>query len=386
MGSERTIDRAAGLTLGPRDNAPLGRHFHTFDALRFFAFLKVFFFHIPASGFGALGYFMSGGSLAVRFFFVLSGFLITYLILAEKERTGRLNVRFFMLRRVLRIWPLYYLIVGFAFFTPFILSVLKLEYSDEGYAPNFLFTAAFLENYVTIVKREAPNVSPLGVIWSICVEEHFYIIWGLVLAYLPIRYVPRLISTGIVLALVGRSIFFYFGLQPYDLLTNLDLFAIGAIPAYLLVAKPDQLDAAVAHVPRSLKWLGVAVVVGAVSVAPHLRGPVHEIVGPTIMGLMFGVLLSMFLSVRSDFGIADTNVFSRLGKYTYGLYLYHVIIINLLIVLFGRAGRSVERFPDALLLVVFALGVSIVVSAISYRYFERPFLALKRYSFPKLAA
>jgi peptidoglycan/LPS O-acetylase OafA/YrhL len=82
------------------------------------------------------------------------------------------------------------------------------------------------------------------------------------------------------------------------------------------------------------------------------------------MGLMFGGLVSMFLSARCDFGIADTNIFSRLGKYTYGLYLYHVIIINLLIVLFRRAGRSVERFPDGLLLVVFALGVSIVVSAL----------------------
>jgi peptidoglycan/LPS O-acetylase OafA/YrhL len=385
MGLERKVDGIVGPVTSPL-NTPPGRHFHTFDALRFFAFLKVFFFHVPATGFGVFGYFMSGGSLAVRFFFVLSGFLITYLILVEKEWTGRLNFKYFMLRRVLRIWPLYYLIIAFAFFTPVLLSVLTLEHSDEGYAPNFLYTAAFLENYVTIVKREAPNVSPLGVIWSICVEEHFYIIWGLLLAYLPTRDVPRLISTSIVLALVSRSVFFYFGLPPYDLLTNLDLFAIGAIPAYVLVARPNQLEHAAAGVPRSVKWLYVAVLVGAVSVAPHLSGPVHEVVGPTVMGLMFGGLVSMFLSARSNFRIADANIFSRLGKYTYGLYLYHVIIINLLAVLFRRAGRSVETFPDGLLLVVVALGVSIVVSALSYRYFERPFLSLKRYAPPKVRA
>jgi hypothetical protein len=113
MGHQRKIDRNVVPLTSPRLNTPVGRHFHTFDALRFFAFLKVFFFHIPATSFGVFGYFMSGGSLAVRFFFVLSGFLITYLILVEKEWTGRLNFKYFMLRRVLRIWPLYYLIIAF---------------------------------------------------------------------------------------------------------------------------------------------------------------------------------------------------------------------------------------------------------------------------------
>ena len=68
--------------------------------------------------------------------------------------------------------------VAFAFSTPFILSWLNLDHSNEGYEPNFLFTILFLENYVGIALREAPNVSPLGVMWSLCVEEHFYIVWG----------------------------------------------------------------------------------------------------------------------------------------------------------------------------------------------------------------
>ena len=366
-----------------RRNAPLGRHFHTFDALRFFAFLKVFFFHIPAAAFGLAGYLMAGGSLAVRFFFVLSGFLISYLILVEKEQTGRLDFRYFMLRRALRIWPLYYLIVAFAFFTPYILSALKLEYSNEGYAPNFLYTVLFLENYVGILKRNAPNVSPLGVVWSICVEEHFYIVWGLALSHLRRRNVPKLIAASCVLALASRSVFVYLGYPPYDLLTNLDLFAIGAIPAYFLVARPNDLEHAMDRIPRRLKWLGVALVIGAVFIEPHLTGPVHEVWGPTLMGLMFGGLLSLFLSARSNFGIADSNIFSRLGKYTYGLYLYHVIVINLLLVIFTR--EAVEELPMSLLFASLALGVSIVISSISYRYLERPFLSLRRYPARKAA-
>ena len=361
-----------------RRNAPLGRHFHTFDALRFFAFLKVFFFHIPPAAFGLLGYFMAGGTLAVRFFFVLSGFLISYLILVEKEQTGRLDFKHFMLRRVLRIWPLYYLIVAFAFVTPYILSALNLEHSNEGYTPNFLYTVLFLENYVGILRQDAPNVSPLGVIWSICVEEHFYIVWGLALSLLQRRSVPKLIAASCVLALASRSAFVYYGYPTRDLLTNLDLFAIGAIPAYFLVARPNDLEQTVDRIPRRRKWLGVVLVIGAASIEPHLQGPVNEVCGPTLLGLMFGGLLSLFLSSRSNFGIANSNIFSRLGKYTYGLYLYHVIVINLLLAIFR--GVTLERLPVSLLFVSLALGVSIVISAISYHYLEKPFLALKRYA------
>jgi peptidoglycan/LPS O-acetylase OafA/YrhL len=285
-----------------------------------------------------------------------------------------------MLRRVLRIWPLYYVIVAFAFLTPYLLAVLHLEHSDEGYTPNLLYTAAFLENYVGIVKRDAPNISPLGVIWSICVEEHFYLIWGLALYYLPRRAVPRLIVTSVILALISRSVFVHFGYRTLDLLTNFDLFAIGAIPAYLLVARPNALEQAIGRIPQQLKWLVVGTVLCAVFVDPHLQGSVHDVVAPTILGLMFGALLAMFLPIRSSFGIADSSIFSKLGKYTYGLYLYHVIVINLILVLLRRSGVAVEDFPETLLLTALALGISIVISALSYHYFEKPFLLLKRYA------
>jgi peptidoglycan/LPS O-acetylase OafA/YrhL len=107
------------------------RHFHTFDALRFLAFLKVFMLHIPIGYPQLFAYLKGGGSIGVQFFFVLSGFLITYLLAEEKQRTGRINIRLFLLRRALRIWPLYYLMVAFAFATPYILSVLNLNHSDE---------------------------------------------------------------------------------------------------------------------------------------------------------------------------------------------------------------------------------------------------------------
>src|SRR3954470_709736 len=103
------------------------RHFHSFDALRFFAFLKVFLLHLPIIAFPFFSYLKNGGGTGVIFFFVLSGFLITYILLTEKSGSGSINLGHFFLRRILRIWPLYYLMVAFAFCTPFLVSLLHLN-------------------------------------------------------------------------------------------------------------------------------------------------------------------------------------------------------------------------------------------------------------------
>ena len=231
--------------MGARLSRVERRHFHTFDALRCFAFLKVFLFHIPIGYPAAFVYLKAGGDIAVQFFFVLSGFLITYLIISEKTRIGRLNFSRFFARRALRIWPLYYLMVAFAFSTPYILSWLNLEHSNEGYEPNFLFSIAFLENYVAIAMREAPNVSPLGVMWSLCVEEHFYIVWGVLLYFLETRHLPKVILGCLALSIVSRITFIALGYPTLDLFTNFDLFAFGAIPAYLLVEHQERFEKSV---------------------------------------------------------------------------------------------------------------------------------------------
>lgn len=114
-------------------------NFHTFDALRFFSFLIVFFSHIPFEK----TKFMIDGTIGVYFFFVLSGFLITYILLLEKKHSINFSFKRYITRRILRILPLYYSILLFAYATPFILSILNLKSTDIGYNPNWVLSSFF---------------------------------------------------------------------------------------------------------------------------------------------------------------------------------------------------------------------------------------------------
>lgn len=147
------------------------RHFPQLDALRMFAALAVFVCHVlyvtnhfrdPANYLLRLISYM--GSFGVDFFFVLSAFLITSLLMREKDRTGGVNIRAFYFRRILRIWPLYFTALAALYVTGFI---------DRAYLSIF---AVFLGNFAICIAPDHVNFA-VGPLWSICVEEQFYCLW-----------------------------------------------------------------------------------------------------------------------------------------------------------------------------------------------------------------
>ena len=141
-----------------------------------------------------------------------------------------------------------------------------------------------------------------------------------------------------------------------------------------------NLRAAVNNLHAGVKISYIAAVILITLIAPHIRGSAVEVLAPTVLGVLFAGLLALFLPSQTTFGISDNNIFSKLGLYTYGLYLYHTIVINGLVQVFRRAELSLERPAYGVLFIASALGVSIAISMLSYRYFEKPFLALKRYA------
>ncbi|MFM7726560.1 MAG: acyltransferase family protein, partial [Flavobacteriales bacterium] len=126
-----------------------------------------------------------GGYVGVIFFFVLSGFLITYLLLEEKRVSATVSVKKFYMRRILRIWPLYYFLVILGFFVLFHIPLLRVPSQEDTffghYWMNLLSYIFLIPNFgLAYVMEGVPN---LGHLWSIGVEEQFYLLWPLLLKF-----------------------------------------------------------------------------------------------------------------------------------------------------------------------------------------------------------
>ncbi len=355
------------------------RHFHTFDALRFFACFKVFLQHLPIYSFPLFNILMAGGGIGVQFFFVLSGFLITYIIYEEKRQTGYLNLKNFFIRRILRIWPLFYLMIGFAFITPYILRHINLANSDIGYTPNWTMSLLFLENYKMMATHENPNISPLAVMWSLCVEEHFYIIWGLLLYYIPIKKFPIVIAICLFTGIISRYIYVQQNIPTSDILTNIDLFAFGSIPAYLILEKGEYFLSKIETIPFGWKILYAILVLVIVGICSQAEGDKPFIYLSTLLGLIFSGIIILTLPQKTRFRISDGNMLSKLGIYTYGFYLYHTLVINLFRRVFEKADWPLTDVRIAVTFTILTFTISIGCSMASYYFFEKPFLRLKKY-------
>ncbi|OYQ39555.1 acyltransferase family protein [Flavobacterium aurantiibacter] len=349
------------------------KYFHTFDALRFLSFFLVFLQHVPVPDFSVFSFFTKSGKIGVSFFFVLSGFLITYILLHEKSSVRRISLKNFFVRRILRIWPLFYAVLLFAFLTPYFLDILQLSFPKDGYNPNWFISALFLENYMMMTTNGFPNVSPLRVMWSLCVEEHFYVLWGIIIAILPIKKVPQLIFCAILFANLSRYIYHHMGVEWLDLPTNLDYFAYGAIPAYILLFKPELLIR-VQKMHNLTKYILALTAIMLVFIIPNLNSYWLNALAPTVLGITFSALILFTLPEKNGIRISNNLYVSKLGIYTYSLYLTHTVVINF----FLKFEFSTSEF-NFIITAVVSLITTILVSILSYHCFEKHFLKLKKY-------
>jgi peptidoglycan/LPS O-acetylase OafA/YrhL len=351
--------------------------FHTFDSLRFFAFILVFMWHMPYQLFPGLSFLKLRGDASVYLFFTLSGFLITYIVLQEKQAFGNFNFKNFMVRRILRIWPLYYLVVLFAFCTPYLLSLVGISGNSNGYEPNWLYSALFLENYMIMAHHGYANVSPLPVTWTVCIEEHYYIIWGIVLYFSKMKHIPYWIGFFIALAFLSRVFFLEHGMYFKDILTNFDYFMYGAIPAWLYLNYRKKTLGKVESIPYSYKFITVCAVALYAVFGLYYYFPGKELIEPLFFGLLYMGLIFILLPKQNRFRLEDSNIFSKWGTYAYGMYLFHVIIINLAKTVYEKSGLV---WPDWIVftaIFLFAGALTIVAGRISFIWFEKPLMRLK---------
>jgi peptidoglycan/LPS O-acetylase OafA/YrhL len=384
----------AAAVLGPSETevsaqpAGNGRYYRPeLDALRFFAFLCVFVFHrmdyVPIDPVKNLWAFRIGtvGAFGVPVFFLLSAFLITELLFRERERTGRIHIPAFYMRRILRIWPLYFL----AFFG---LALLNHFVPGTGTGDPFAWLAFtfFAGNwYISHHGWIAGSVDPL---WSISVEEQFYIAIPILAAFGGRRAV--LWTSYVLLAIAYLTILLY-ALHPVpedngqwtNSFLHFQFFCAGTLIALFLRGKLINLSLPVRIGGFALGfacWFSAMIRFKVQSWAPH----------PTPAGAIPGwflVLAGASLFFLSTLGTPPRLIpgwLSYFGKISYGLYLVHSLVFFLVfektIPYLGRLLPNLH-LPATLrntVGTIAVLAISLVLAHLSFLYFEEFFLRLKR--------
>jgi peptidoglycan/LPS O-acetylase OafA/YrhL len=373
-----------GTTSSPEKNA---YYRPELDALRFFAFLCVFTFHrmdyVPTDPVHHPWLFQIGnvGPFGVPVFFLLSAFLITELLLRERERTGKIHIKAFYMRRILRIWPLYFVaFFGLALLNHFVPGV---GTSDPLAWLAFTF---FTGNwYILHHGWIAGSVDPL---WSISVEEQFYIVIPMLAAFAG-RCAIAIVSC-LLLALAYVTVLLY-ALHPTsgdngewtNSFVQFQFFCAGTLLALLLRGRLIRL-------PVPMRIVGFLLAFGCWFTAV-LRFKVQSWEShPTPVGALLGWVLVLagavifFLSALGTPSRFIPRWLSYLGRISYGLYLVHSLIFFLT---FEKAVPYLRRALPALVLpapirdpvwTLVVLLLSIAIASLSFHYFERPFLRLKK--------
>ena len=321
--------------------------------------------------------FVNRGGDAVDFFFTLSGFLITYLLIAEVNNTGTISIKQFYLRRVYRIWPLYFLVVAIGFI------LLGYIYPALYHQPFFSFKIPEgLLMFIFFIPNYAAKNFPVGLLnplWSIGVEEQFYLFWAPMVKYFK-KYLLAMILTFICVSLIFYSCVYYQvlpinqKLQVFFLTQKFYSMAIGSFFGYILFYHFERYD-------RSLFANKITQALVVSTILWHYL--FHNVVETgmwfkVFFSFLYGFLILNVSAVTEKLLQLEKRLLSYLGIISYGIYMYHMLIDYQLRYLLPKlAFLNLPRMLIIPLYYIILLLATIAVAALSYHYFEKFFLRLK---------
>jgi peptidoglycan/LPS O-acetylase OafA/YrhL len=344
-----------------------GQHIPALDAVRGIAALMVVFTHmglLPRQ-FGALG---------VAIFFVLSGFLITWLLLRENDQAGDVSLRNFYVRRTLRIFPAFYVFWAVSICAT-ILRGAKIPW-PEAWAAFF-----YVGDYFAALGLGAASGTStiMGITWSLGVEEKFYLIWPWVFRKFRnnATILLRICLGTVVVVWIYRILVCLFLNVPRDYLryafeARLDNIMIGALAAVAVRygVMPGQVTAMARW--RAAPLLGVLLLIVSTLLGQHFPPAYHYVFGMTFESLVIVITLMQLIVVSDRVGWRwlEKSVPRFFGRISYSLYLYHLPVILMTEYLLVHSRWRVQLATELLF--------SIVLATLSYQLIEKPFLRLKR--------
>lgn len=339
------------------------RYFGSLDGIRGLAILAVVWHH-TAPRFGWLP--MSGrGFLGVDMFFVMSAFLIVTLLLREKDRTNAISLKKFYMRRILRIFPLYYGIILL-----FIILFGVVARGSDMAAPFF----DALPYYLTYTSNFIDELTLLTVAWSLATEEQFYLFWPPIEKFLSRFLLPIWIGLLLINQLINYKILFATHHEELEILqSTFTPILLGVGLAHVLHNREwfARFQKAIGQKWMILAWSGVLFAL--------FNLPIADISGTTRLLIQLAMTGFVATSVLQEEHLLapffQWQPILRLGIVSYGVYLFHMLVVAVGSAVLRRVGLA-----DSSSLILFAIVLigTYIIAEISFRFYETPFIRLKK--------
>ena len=363
------------------------KYFKELNSLRFIGFIGIFFGHVFFSNSPEIinsklyatvfNYGKILGFISIDSFFVLSSFLITWKALEEIKFTNKFQFKNFLIRRSLRIWPLYFFIV----FIGFLLEYLKSHYFFESEKlPSIWNFVLFILNY-NIIENGYNFLFFMVFMWSISVEEQFYIFWAITIKWFN-KYLFGISFLIIFISLFFRIYFINDSLSlNFHTASALGNFGIGALTAILVFKHQYFLDKLKSLSRNKILFIYVTIFSFFILMPVLLENDFFIVIQRVLFSIFFSfIILEQTYCGNSIIKVSRIRYFNFFGKLSYGLYCYHGIMITVVL-------QVNELFMESLIisLVLYPSLIfvsTLLVSYVSFRFYELKFLKLKyKFSF-----
>lgn len=368
--------------------------FQGLNGLRFFAALLVVMQHSETikrkhgiANWAWLNLFQNGGN-AVTFFFVLSGFLITYLLLKEARKTNDISIKNFYIKRVLRIWPLYFLLVFIgAIALPIAFSFVKVDYEmPYTIGQTWAYFVFFVPGLVTFYWGHH-FLEPL---WSIGIEECFYLIWAPLFKFLKKNILPLLLSVLSIVLMLNVIGCFWVNNELYKYLLQIFRFeamAIGGLGAYFLYTKGNVMMNSRLF-SRYVQIIFLMLFFIYIGFNSNINNIYWNLVFKTPIFSSFLIdfiflYLILAVSVAKERILTINNKFlNYLGDISYGVYMYHLLAISIAIFGAKKHLQQMGLLNATLVFYLIVVPLTIIIAGLSKKFFENYFLRMKEKYIP----
>ena len=339
------------------------------NGLRAIAALSVVICHTLMPGYGNFKlpelFTIPMATFGVTMFFVISGFLITFLLILEVKKTNTVSIENFYVRRILRIWPLYYL---------YILTVLLIAlitfYARDIFTPQIYWYIFFAANI--------PFIQSAGIVfllhyWSIGVEEQFYLFWPWIVKYFFNEVLYFSIGLFASIFVVKSILWLTVGIDSvyyiFFTVSRFHCMMIGAIGAILYENNSKLINILDNKFIQGISWIFMALIgIGIL----YIPAPIaHE-----LFSILSLIVIIGQIKVKNRIFKLENKLMIFLGKISYGMYIIHPIII----LITGLLVRNFQVGQVFLYILIYSIvmGLTISFAYISYAYYERPFLNIKK--------